>query len=300
MTNPVPLCLHCLGAKATTEADVKREGVRFKQWQKDSLILRDKAKVSPHFRPWTSRPSFTAKGVRLTDRVTDLMDSLVIDRMAQGKQTLTQIINSLDDTFLDFSQSHQRKCWTQCGINKCLTTSSTIYSYGADRLVLPIETLKFMGYPESLKLPYPMSHHDIRDFVGEAMCLPCVAAVLWSLVVNVPFDKADNDKDSELKWAGSIGIRRSDNMCCSWLSVAGFQVAWWLWLLIHRQTWCHRHSCSHSLFRNPWRHKSLVTSHNGLGPYLTFWWPRPWVHWQFLVLVFYFWIQIQISNSNST
>lgn len=190
----MPLLLHCLGAQATSDADAKREDTRFKQWQKDSLILRDKAKVSPEFRPWTSRPSFTAKGVRLTDRIRDLMDSVVIDRMSQGKQTLTQIVKDMDDTFLDFSQSHQRKCWTQVnGINKCLTTSSTIYSYGADRLVLPIETLKFMGYPDSLKLPYPMSHHDIRDFVGEAMCLPCVATVLWSLVVNVPFDKADSE-----------------------------------------------------------------------------------------------------------
>ena len=117
------------------------------------------------------------------------MDCVVIDKMVNSNVPLSEAIKSMDGTFLDFSQSHSRRCFTQGNVNKCLTTSSTIYSYGKDRMVLPCEMMAFQGYPKTLRFPLHATPADVRDFAGEGMTLPCLATVLWSIIANVPLGK---------------------------------------------------------------------------------------------------------------
>lgn len=164
---------------------------RFKQWHKDSLVVRNKAKVSPTFAPWSSRPGLRYKGVRLTERVKDLMDCTLIDLMVNQNATMSEVLkkDNLEGLFLDYSQSHHRRCFTAGGMNKCLTTSSTIYSFGRDRMVLPMETLHFHGYPKTVRLPVHCTQNDLKQFAGEAMTLPCLATVLYSIIANMTFDK---------------------------------------------------------------------------------------------------------------
>lgn len=167
------------------------------QWEKDSLVLRDRAGVSPGFKPWTARPEFEARGIKLTERIRDLMDCTVIERAVANGLTMSDCVKSMSDCFLDYSQSHSRRCYTVGGINKCLTTSSTLYSYGADRAVLPVETLRFHGYPTTLNLPHGITAAEIKEFSGEAMCLPCLACVLWSILIHVPLASGTDPRSGQ-------------------------------------------------------------------------------------------------------
>ena len=157
----------------------------FRQWQQTSLNLRNKMNVSPTFAPWTSRASFTGAGVNLTPRVKDLMDCVAASMMRAGNLSMAQLPEKLKDTILDVSQSHSRKAFTFEGTHKCLTTSSTLYSYRLDRCILPLETLWWQGYPRCLKIPPGMSAADVKDFAGEGMSLPCLATCLFALIWNV-------------------------------------------------------------------------------------------------------------------
>ena len=153
----------------------------FRKWKADSITFRNKMNVSPTFAPWTGRESFKAKGIRLTPRTTDIIDCCAIQFMKSNNVAAKDLPTAMKGVFLDISQSLQRKAYTANGLNRCLTTSSCIYSFEHDRLVTPLETLFFQGFPKSLKIPMGISAGDIKDMAGEGMTLPCLATVMWGL-----------------------------------------------------------------------------------------------------------------------
>lgn len=98
---------------------------------------------------------------------------------------LAELEAALKGMFLDVSQSLHRKAYTQGGVNRCLTTSSLLYSYEHDRIVTPLEMLYFQGYPRTLKIPMSLSPSELKDLAGEGMTLPCLAMVMWSIWTTV-------------------------------------------------------------------------------------------------------------------
>ena len=123
----------------------------------------------------------------MTPRVKDLLDCIVIERMVAEGSSLTDTLQGMANTIVDVSQSHTRRAYTsQDGRHKCLTTSSQLYSVGHDRIILPLEMLWFQGYPRQLKIPATVSPAHLKHFAGEGMSLPCLAQVLWSILLNVP------------------------------------------------------------------------------------------------------------------
>lgn len=183
---------HYLNWMRVGNTDKEETHGRLKQWERDSLSWRDKLGVSPNYAPWTGQAGFTAvPGLNLTPRIKDLMDCVVIDRMRSKGQNFSDTKAEMRDVFLDVSQSHVRKCFTMNTVNKCLTTSSVLYSFGAGRIVLPKEMQWFQGYPKSVRMPSTVSPSDLRTFVGEGMFLPSVATVLYSLILHVPMMDSD-------------------------------------------------------------------------------------------------------------
>lgn len=156
------------------------------QWQKESLTLRDELNVSPMFQPWTQRASFKGHGLNKTLRVLDLLDITASTVLVTKDLPQAKMETAMSNMIIDVSQSHNRKCYTQGDIHKCLTRSSVLYAFGQDRQVLPIETLWFQGYPRTTQFPATINSGDIKEFVGEAMSLPCVACVIYALVACVP------------------------------------------------------------------------------------------------------------------
>lgn len=168
----------------------------FRKWKADSLTFRNRVGVSPGYAPWTSRPEFVGRGIRLTPRTKDLIDCVAIQVMKSKNLPFNQMAEGLKGVFLDVSQSLQRKAYTQGGMNRCLTTSTVLYSYEHDRMVVPAEMLYFQGYPRTLKIPSSVTQADVANLAGEGMSLPCLATVLWSIWTTV--DLFPNGRPEEL------------------------------------------------------------------------------------------------------
>lgn len=148
----------------------------------------------------------------MTRRVKDLLDCVVIERMVREGSSVTDAVQGLANTFIDVSQSHLRKAYTsEDGVHKCLTTSSSLYSVGHDRTVLPLEMLWFQGYPRSLRIPGSVKGSHLKQFAGEGMCLPCLAHVLWSVLSNVPLSMTP-DFNANVRDHGATPADRKESL----------------------------------------------------------------------------------------
>eukprot|EP00439_Symbiodinium_sp_Y106_P034527 s6144_g4.t1 len=147
-------------------------------WKEESSRIRATLGVSQKFRPWTSWECFVGEGVAKTPRVLDLIVVAACVFLAEKNA------KSLKDHFVDYSQSHGRRKWTnRSGVNPTLTTRSELYSFGEDRVVLPFELLRMHGFPADIVLPSDISPRQMRSIVGNGMSLPCLGTILWSLHV---------------------------------------------------------------------------------------------------------------------
>lgn len=134
------------------------------------------------------------QGVSPTPRVLDLIDVVASSFMAANGLSMSQLSDALAPILLDISQSHSRKAFSHGGLHKCLTTSSTLYSFKLERVILPQEMLKWQGYPATLKVPDECTQTDLRDFCGEGMFLPSLATCLWALLWNVKLGSTNVDQ----------------------------------------------------------------------------------------------------------
>lgn len=147
------------------------------------------------FTPWTSNPAFKGVGLPSSKRAFDLVDCAWVQackrqKIEVGKATgnVTQLGKKAGvhkDLFVDVSQNHVRRPMSDAsGFLRTLTTSTTLYSYEADRTVLPIEHLFLQGYEHQVSIPKSIaagSGSEIRNLAGEAICLPCLASIVWCL-----------------------------------------------------------------------------------------------------------------------
>ena len=127
-------------------------------------------------------------GVPGTPRVHQIIDAVAVLKLrefgALNRVTLESFQTMKDvlkDVFVDISQNPRQRCFTnRQGINHCLATSSQLYSYGADRMLLPFELLLLQGHRRGLQLPSNMRSNQIKELAGEGMSLPCLGTVVWS------------------------------------------------------------------------------------------------------------------------
>ena len=147
--------------------------MRGQKWQSQSFQARDSLGVSSSFNVWTSRPNFAGEGIPLTARVRDLMDVTAARVLSEQR--------SMSGIYLDVSQAHNRKCHTNFnGISPCCTTSTILYSFGHDRIILPSELLAIHGY-SGLQIPESVSERDLKHMVGSCIALPCIGTLLLAL-----------------------------------------------------------------------------------------------------------------------
>ena len=122
-------------------------------------------------------PSFLATARRLdaSERV-----RLVIDLSYIIMKRHTSDVSKM---FVDTSQCLSRNPWT-VGPLRCITSSTEVYSYGKQRMLMVGEMCSSMGFP-----PMDMaglSLKEQRDLAAETMSAPCIAVVLMSLALSVP------------------------------------------------------------------------------------------------------------------
>ncbi|CAE7788012.1 CHT1 [Symbiodinium sp. CCMP2592] len=151
------------------------------KWQAQEKALR--SELPPDLRhqskPWTGAARLQGLGgpqgcLPRTRAMIDL--AFLFTKLSKGGSAAenSDIIRNL---VVDVSQALERKPW---GL-RTLLASTSLYSFEHDRLVLPMEGLRLLGF--STKCLYPsLSQGEIADLVGNAMSLPSVTIVCASLL----------------------------------------------------------------------------------------------------------------------
>lgn len=126
-----------------------------------------------------------ATGLRRTERICDLLDMVAAAKLLElGESPVNKPFSKmkelLQDVYCDVSQNPKFRSYTnKNGITGCLATSTVLYSFGRDRLVLPFELALLQGHRRGFKFPDDMPISKIRDLMGEGMSLPCLGTVVW-------------------------------------------------------------------------------------------------------------------------
>ena len=132
--------------------------------------------------PWT--PEMQGNLCPTTKRVRAILDTVAaqhlglqnLDLKFGGKKRLLQ------EVYCDISQNPKFKAFSnQSGVAPCLATSTQMYSFGQDRMVLPIELLYWQGHSRGIKIPNRMRSSEIRNLAGEGMMVPCLGTLIWAL-----------------------------------------------------------------------------------------------------------------------
>ena len=137
-----------------------------------------------------------AVGIPQTERVREIIEMVALEKLKQkgvdlGKvesMTFSTKQTLLKDVYVDVSQNPKHKsCTNAKGITGCLATSTCLYSYGRDRVVLPTELSMIQGHRRGFFFPETMSSNQIRDLAGEGMNLPCLGTILWCMYLTKGF-----------------------------------------------------------------------------------------------------------------
>ena len=108
-------------------------------------------------------------GVPKTARVMNLLD-------------VARACSQSEDLFVDMSQSVGRRPWS-AGTLRSVTTGSSFFSYKRRRALDIRELWRCFGFPDA-SVPCA-SPHTLRNLLGEAMSLPCVALAMVSVLEQV-------------------------------------------------------------------------------------------------------------------
>ena len=154
--------------------------VKESAWKTQSSTWRAKLGVTENFSPWTQRPSFHGQNLPRTKRVLDLVDCCYVESCKRRKIAAGCFEHGSKNLVADVSQSHGRKPLSDNGILRTLTTSSKLYYYAEDRVLVPREHMALQGY-ERVEIPSSWTDADIQRISGEAICLPSLAGLLWCL-----------------------------------------------------------------------------------------------------------------------
>ena len=162
------------------------------KWQQHAQQMREKLgqQTGPikETKPWSSG-NHRLQGVPTTPRVKELLDLAVLNVMDAalvnhpGEDLPLQVL--VKDLYVDCSQASCRKPWS-VGFLRTFTTNSQLYSFSLDRVLVPDEQLRALGFRGNLAshLHYP----DVVEMAGQSMAL-CSIAFAEALVIAALFQQ---------------------------------------------------------------------------------------------------------------
>lgn len=162
------------------------------KWKQQSAEWRANMNVGADVKPWTSHKEFQGSGLKHTDRCWELMDLVALETLIssgfrkpidKALQDQSWVKKQLGNVLVDLSQNPVRRCFTKNGKTPCLTTSSHIYTFGRDSLLVPLEHMILQGHKRTIEIPPKMSGKQLKELAGEGMSLPCLALIVWCLVL---------------------------------------------------------------------------------------------------------------------
>lgn len=117
----------------------------------------------------------------------DLLDIITIERLAQLKSQnikVASVEDAMDGSFADISQSHARRTYSHRGTKMfTITTSTNLYSFTHDSIILPEEMYTMHGFSRSLSFPSHLTIGQQQNLVGNGMAAPCLAQILSALYI---------------------------------------------------------------------------------------------------------------------
>lgn len=129
---------------------------------------------------WTSHPKRrpALRGLTGTPRQTALVNHAL--RSWCWARRLDPAALLVGDLFLDISQCVSRRPWGST--IRALTSSTSIYSFRHDRLLVPEELMQVYGWPRPSRVLGASEAAQLADLVSECMPLPSLAVPLFSLL----------------------------------------------------------------------------------------------------------------------
>ena len=162
---------------------------RIPAWRSQSVEIRNRFHVSLDYKPWgTAARRLT--GVPKTQRVRECIELAAIAHVGPPGKHPNSVREILQDVYIDISQNPCRMAWTNSQqITKCLTTSSLLYAFHRDSVVLPLEMMIWQGHRGDLALPTSMPQNALKELSGQGICLPCLATIVAAAAACGCFEK---------------------------------------------------------------------------------------------------------------
>lgn len=133
-------------------------------------------------KPWSTVARMT--GVAVNPRIKEMVDLAYL--MTKEGLKMQDLPHQKDDVvkglFADLSQNIGRRPW---GSFRTLTTASQVYHFKLDRLILPEECLRVLGFGRLAKIGLQdagLTPAETGEFVGQAMSVPSVGVACMSLI----------------------------------------------------------------------------------------------------------------------
>eukprot|EP00435_Cladocopium_sp_Y103_P009938 s1246_g2.t1 len=166
--------------RSVKKRDTKKKLADDPKWKLQAMELRNTLPLDRRrATPWSNKARL--QGLPGTDRVKEMIDLAYLCTEASLKaaglpSSPDQVTATLS---VDVSQNAARKAW---GSLRTLCTSSSIYLYGQDRAMLPIEGLRLMGFGTRASRAGGLSDGEVVDLVGNCMAVPSVALAQLALL----------------------------------------------------------------------------------------------------------------------
>ena len=167
--------------------EIKKDAASDK-WQCQIAAWRAASNLPAGLCVWANQ--MEATGMPRTERVKAIIEMVAVMKFQEMGYNLytvqsmpfSQKRELLRDVYCDVSQNPQHKnCTNSAGISGCLATSTVLYSYRLDRIVLPVELAMIQGHRRGFQFPECVSSNQIRDLAGEGMALPCLGTIVWCM-----------------------------------------------------------------------------------------------------------------------
>lgn len=145
-----------------------------------------------NIRPWTTVAPWRYKGINVTQRHLEILDCVALHFLGGAKRAeeiLSKsnardlIVGTLQHAVVDLSQNPIRRAFSDIdGTAKCLTTSSVLYSFSRDRILLPFEKMLLQGHSMTLKIPRSMPNKCLNELAGMGISLPTLGLIFVAMM----------------------------------------------------------------------------------------------------------------------
>ena len=139
------------------------------QWVPASKKVLEDASIDKHRDLSAWRGDSKLPGVPNTARIMNLLD-------------VARACSQSQDLYVDISQSVGRRPWS-AGTLRSITTGSNFFSFKRRRTLEVQELWRCFGFADK-NIP-SASPHALRNLLGEAMSLPCIALAMVSVLEQV-------------------------------------------------------------------------------------------------------------------